>query len=214
MSRGLVVAMLAGARRSVPALLCVPTLVLAQASAREPLALTVGQSMSATQHVNEPLTYVFAARSGETYLIEVEQLGLDVVVTVEDAEGNATAFNSPLKRDESEYALLENAAGADYRIRIDSAESTDASGAHTIRVLSLGPSTANTAALEPWRRMSRGASSRQAAGAHTPWTRSPPTMLRRPCGNGSARLSDRRRHSTAPRCSSTGSTTTGRALRS
>ena len=155
MSSGPVVAVLAGIGSSVLAFLCVPAAVLAQAAEREPIALSVDQSSSATQRADETIAYRFAARAGETYLIEVEQRGLDLIVTVEAPNGGTQSYNSPLLRDEREYALLDAAAAGDYRITITSNELTNGLGAHSILVSKLAE--AETARSQAWRLMAAAA---------------------------------------------------------
>ncbi len=154
MSSGLV-AVLAGIGSSVLALLCVPAAVLAQAAEREPIPLSVDRTSSATQRADETITYRFTARAGETYLIDVDQRGLDLIVTVEAPNGGTQSYNSPLLRDEREYALLDAAAAGDYLITITSNELTNALGAHSILVSKFAE--AETGRSEAWRLMSAAA---------------------------------------------------------
>ena len=126
MSSGRVVAVLAGIGSSVLGLLCEPAVVLAQGGAQEPIPLTIGQRSEATQRADEAIVYRFAAVAGESYFIEVEQRGLDVIVTVEPPSGAKQSYNSPLVRDEREYAVLDAAMAGDYRIAITSNELTNA----------------------------------------------------------------------------------------
>jgi len=135
-SSGLVVAALAGSRRSVLVLLCVPAAAFGQ-SFTAPTRLLVEQSATATQRADEPVAYLFAARAGGRYLLDVEQRGLDVIVTIQSPTGSAQSYNSPLRRDEREYALFEATADGDYRITIESKELTNALGSHSIRVSEL-----------------------------------------------------------------------------
>jgi hypothetical protein len=126
---GFVAALLEG-RGPLLALLCAPTVALGQASVSEPTALSIDETASATQRAEEKVTYSFAARAGESYFIEVEQRGLDLIVTVEAPNGGTQSYNSPLRRDAREYAVLDAAVAGDYRITISSNELTNALGAH------------------------------------------------------------------------------------
>jgi hypothetical protein len=151
---GSIVAILAGIGSSVLALLCAPTLALAQAADREPIQLSLDQSLSATQRADEPIVYRFAARAGESYFIELEQRGLDLIVTVAAPDGSTQSYNSPLRRDEREYALLDAAAAGDYRITISSNELTHATGGHSISIAEFSATAEGDAArLEAWRLM-------------------------------------------------------------
>jgi len=58
-------------------------------------------------HANDLLSFEFAADANKFYLIEVDQGGLDLVVTVAEPSGISTSFNSPLYRNESELVLIE-----------------------------------------------------------------------------------------------------------
>ena len=101
MSSGLV-ALLVEARGAVLALLCTPAIAFGQAAAPEPKTLSVDETASATQRADETVTYLLAAHAGDSYLIEVEQRGLDLILTVEAPNGSTQSYNSPLLRDERE----------------------------------------------------------------------------------------------------------------
>ena len=160
MSSGLV-AVLAEVRTSVLALLCAPAIAFGQAAAPEPKALSVNEEASATQRADETVTYLLAAGAGASYLIDVEQRGLDLIVTIEAPNGSTQSYNSPLRRDEREYALLDAAVAGDYRITISSNELTNAVGAHSIRVTAAGGFDATR--LEAWRLMTSAAATNAAA---------------------------------------------------
>jgi CHAT domain-containing protein len=154
-SSGKVVAVLAGIGSSVLALLYAPAVVRAQGTPREPIPLSVDQRSDATQRADEPIVYRFTARAGESYFIEVEQRGLDLIVTVEAPNGSAQSYNSPLLRDEREYAVFDAAVAGDYRIDITSNELTNALGGHSILVSKFAE--AETARSQAWRSMSTAA---------------------------------------------------------
>jgi len=159
-----VIAVLAGIRGSVLAFLCAPAIVFAQTTQREPIPLSVDQRLDATQHADEPIVYRFAARSGESYLIEVEQRGLDLIVSVEAPSGSAQSYNSPLRRDEREYALLDAAVAGDYRITVTSNEFSNALGGHSIRASEFSAAAGIDARRsEAWRLMTSAAAANAAA---------------------------------------------------
>jgi CHAT domain-containing protein/tetratricopeptide (TPR) repeat protein len=99
--------------------------------------LADGVPVTRSQHADEPLVYAFNAQHGQTLLIEVEQQGLDVIVSVQAPSGDVLRFNSPLQRSESELVLVEDAVAGRYRVTVVSEEPTNASGSHTISLSSL-----------------------------------------------------------------------------
>lgn len=120
------------------------------------VVLTEGVAITRSQHVDEPIVYVFDARRGQTLLIEVEQQGLDVIVSLEKPGGETERFNSPLMRSEAELALVDDAAAGRYRVTVVSKEPTYARASHTISVSSLGP-TQEARYVSAMRDMSEGA---------------------------------------------------------
>jgi CHAT domain-containing protein len=135
-----------------------PFVVAGQNAALDSTALTLGESLTAAQRANVPSTYVFHAHAGEVYLIEVDQNGLDFLVTVEDPEGNVRSYQSPLRRDESELATLTASSNGDHRITIVSKELTNASGSPSIHVSALVPHDASDTRLRALRKMAMAAS--------------------------------------------------------
>lgn len=85
--------------------------------------------------------YVFRASGQQTYLVQVEQVGLDFVIELGGPEGTESTYDSPLARDEGEVILIENAAAGDYRINLVSTELTAAEGRHAIRVVAIPAGT-------------------------------------------------------------------------
>jgi len=152
-SSGLVAA-LAEVRTSVLALLCVPAIAFGQAAA-PPTGLSVNETASATQRADEKVTYSLAARAGDSFLVELEQRGLDLIVTVEAPNDSTQSYNSPLLRDEREYAVFDAAVAGEYRISITTNELTNALGGHSIVVSNLAE--AETARSQAWRLMSTAA---------------------------------------------------------
>ena len=119
-----------------------------------PSPITEGQILSQTHGAGELISYAFEARLGQTYLIEVTQDRLDLIVAVDSPGGDSQSFSSPLRRDESEFVLLEDWAGRIYRITPHSEESTDVTGSHTIQVSALDDTMPQ---LKAWRLVSEGA---------------------------------------------------------
>src|SRR5688572_30746330 len=83
----------------------------AAAQSRDPVALPLDTTLGELQGADNPVAYAFDALPGETYLIEVEQRGLDFSVVVESPDGGSRSYDSPLRRDGTELVLLEDAAG-------------------------------------------------------------------------------------------------------
>jgi len=141
-SSGSFVAVLAGIGSSVLALVCAPAIAFAQAAApatSSPTQLTFGVTRNAAQRADETATYSFVAEAGRTYLIEVEQQSLDLIVTVESPDGASHAFDSPTRREGTEIVLLERAEPGSYRVTLGSEEHTGAVAGHWIRVSAFGP---------------------------------------------------------------------------
>ena len=120
------------------------------------VVLVDGVAVTRSQRANEPLHYLIDARRGQTLLIEVEQLGLDVVVSVESPVGEIRRFNSPLRRDESELVLIDDTYAGRYRLTVVSEEPTNAIGGHAVSFRSLN-ADAETRHLTALRHMSDGA---------------------------------------------------------
>jgi CHAT domain-containing protein len=151
------------ARRRYSALLVSLSLLSASVAVAEvstsdsaPIPIEQGAAVTATQRAGDPVSYVFDAEPGKSYLIDVVQRGLDLIVSVEYPDGDRREFNSPLFRDEPEFVFLENTTAGRYRIDVRSDEPTDAAGAHTISVAALAGG-ADPRYVEAWRRMSDGA---------------------------------------------------------
>ncbi len=122
-----------------------------------PIPLSEGQTLRATHSVDEPIAYVFDAAEGQTYLIQVDQEGLDFIVTVRAPDYATRSFDSPLFRDEEELVLVEDAVGGHYWITVYSEEPTGAVGAHTITVSDVSTSASDSRYVAAWRFMSEGA---------------------------------------------------------
>lgn len=116
----------------------VPSLTFSQTRVSSPsVSIQTGLSRTATQHVDEPITYQFLATAGQSYLIVVEQEGLDVAVTITSPAGVRRVYNSPLNRDERELVVLDATVSGPYSITLNSDELTDSVGRHTILVTAI-----------------------------------------------------------------------------
>ena len=105
MSSGFV-AVLVEARVTALALLCAPAVAFGQAAApapSSPTPLNFGVTLNDAQRADETRTYRFVAEQGRTYLIEVEQQSLDLIVTLETPDGASESFNSPSRREGSTW---------------------------------------------------------------------------------------------------------------
>jgi len=90
---------------------------------------------------DQPLGFRFEAVAGTSYLIEVEQGGLDLVLNVESPAGISQSFNSPLLRDESELAIMDAPGKGIYTFVLESHEHSGAIAQPIIKVSVLWPQT-------------------------------------------------------------------------
>ena len=93
---------------------------------RSAIALPADTEHTASQASNDAVAYEFTAAAGNTCLIEIEQRGLDFIVTLANPSGAALPYNSPLKRDGIELVLVENAFAGTYRVTVESRDATRA----------------------------------------------------------------------------------------
>lgn len=150
--------------------LCFQTAVWAQADEAsrsvDPVLIRAGQSISATQNAKQPVTYLFDSSGDRNYVAEIEQNGLDFVITVQDPVGSTQSYDSPLRRDEPEYVLLDHGAPGRYRITITSNELTRAHGSHSINFVEFAaPGARNGLRLKAMRLMAEGAAANADANA-------------------------------------------------
>ncbi len=138
------------------------------ARAQAPVPLRVGETRMVTQHATDRFRYDVTFDEPGTYLLRVEQRGLDLIVSVETPAGSATTFNSPLIRDGAEAVLLDAATGR-YSIDVRSEEHTGAAAAHAITITRLAPGT-DPRELEAWRSAATGAAA-NFAGGEPGWAR-------------------------------------------
>jgi CHAT domain-containing protein/tetratricopeptide (TPR) repeat protein len=168
-SSGLV-AVLVKARGAVLALLCAPAIAFGQTAApatSSPTPLNFGVTLNASQRADETATYSFVAEGGRIYLVEVEQQSLDLIVTVEGPDGASESFDSPLRRDGTEFILLQLTQPGTHRVTLRSEEYTGAVGAYAVRVSAIAPA-ADARELAAVRLMSQAAA-RYREGGQTTW---------------------------------------------
>jgi len=107
----------------------------------QPASLTVGKPYTEDLRADQILSFVFAAEVNKSYLIDIDQGGLDLEVTVATPDGDSASFNSPLLRDESELVLLDTGKAGEFAITLLSSEYTGAIANITIQLKELTPST-------------------------------------------------------------------------
>jgi CHAT domain-containing protein len=139
---------------------------LVPAHAEESIELREAQFLTAEQTAADHVTYRFDATANRTYLVEVTQQGLDLIIDIQGPSESAGSYNSPLGRDESEFVLLENLAAVTYRVTLRSTEHTGAQGAHRIQIVALPDEYG--AELAAWKLMS-SAAFHNAAGSQDSW---------------------------------------------
>ena len=112
------------------------------------MQLLEGQPRDATQTAEERFLYEIEIDTAGTYLVRVEQRGLDLKVVVDAPGGAATeTHDSPTRRDGDEVAIL--SLPGRYLVDVYSDESTNARGGHAIVLTDLSKSSARE--LEAWR---------------------------------------------------------------
>ena len=111
----------------------------AETATDKPLPISLDEIHAQDLHANDLLSFEFAADANKFYLIEVDQGGLDLVVTVADPSGISTSFNSPLYRNESELVLIEPTESDLFTITLLSNEYTGATGHISIQISEILP---------------------------------------------------------------------------
>jgi CHAT domain-containing protein len=107
----------------------------------KPLPISLDEIHTQDLHANDLLSFGFAADANKFYLIEVDQGGLDLVVTVAEPSGVSTSFNSPLLRNETELVLIEPTESGLFTITLLSNEYTGAIGHISIQISEILPTT-------------------------------------------------------------------------
>jgi CHAT domain-containing protein/tetratricopeptide (TPR) repeat protein len=137
-------------------LLCAPTFGWSQGPTAAPGPAPIQLQESATfqlreQRADQIARYRFDAEGGRAYLLELDQHGLDLVLQLTDPSGAIRTYNSPLLRDEREFALVANARPGQYLLTVFSDEHTGAAGGHSLRLEALR----DPREIEAWDAMSR-----------------------------------------------------------
>ncbi|MFW2403956.1 MAG: hypothetical protein ACN4GT_04250, partial [Gammaproteobacteria bacterium] len=136
----------------------------ASASNAAPSVLRVGDVLNTSSKASDRAIYRFDVSAGAKYLLEVKQHGLDFVISIR-APGakHVRRFNSPLRRDGSEYVLLEAPSSGEYRFEVYSEENTGARGMHSVSVTALS-SAVDSRLIDAWRAMTLGAETNMRSG--------------------------------------------------
>jgi len=111
------------------------------AATGKPLPISLDEIHAQDLNANDLLSFEFAADANKFYLIEVDQGGLDLVVTVTDPSGEPTSFNSPLLRNETELVLIGPTESGLFTITLLSNEYTGATGHISIQISEVLPTT-------------------------------------------------------------------------
>ena len=106
-----------------------------------PLPLTPGAVQTFAIQADQPLIFQFDSEPGRSYLLEVDQGGLDLQISVIPRSGEPRNYNSPLFRDERELVLIEPDAQCSCRIELVSREHTAAVGKPTVSISDITPAS-------------------------------------------------------------------------
>src|SRR5689334_12352244 len=134
----------------------------AQSPATRPIPLREGQPQSATHSAAARFSYDVEIEDSATYLVRVEQRGLDLRVAVTTPLGVAKSYDSPTFRDGNELAVLDSGPGH-YRVEVFSEESTNAAGGHLATLTRLSPAV-DPRERDAWRLVSAGGAANFAGG--------------------------------------------------
>ncbi len=116
--------------------------------------LIIDQRIEQTHDASARFEYIYQSADDSLLVVEVEQLGLDLILAYTDPAGATQAVNSPLQRDEREVLVIGGSPGL-HSIRIYSEEYTDAGGGHSI--VAFHPETPPGARpIRPYALMMRG----------------------------------------------------------
>lgn len=96
--------------------------------------LVLNEPQTGAMGAGEIRSYSVSLLSGHSYILTLQQRGLDFVITLEQPGGTENIFNSPMLRQEPERLLLEPARDGVYTIRLTTDEHTGARGGYAIEV--------------------------------------------------------------------------------
>ncbi|MGB5589321.1 MAG: hypothetical protein WBN31_00150, partial [Gammaproteobacteria bacterium] len=83
--------------------------------------LIIDQRIEQTHDASARFEYIYQSADDSLLVVEVEQLGLDLILAYTDPAGATQAVNSPLQRDEREVLVIGGSPGL-HSIRIYSEE--------------------------------------------------------------------------------------------
>lgn len=110
---------------------------MAGSSPLQPAVLVVNEPRAGSMGASDIHSYQVSLVASGAYVLNLEQRGLDFVVSLEQPNGTTDDFNSPMLRQESERLLIEPATTGVYTIRLTCDEYTGASGDYTIEISQL-----------------------------------------------------------------------------
>ncbi len=116
--------------------------------------LILGESIVRSHGADARFRYVLETDGDERVVIEIEQRGLDLIVSSTGPNGLTQTVNSPLQRDEREVLVVGGVPGA-YTIDVYSTEYTGAIGGHAITAFRPAAEP-GTDPLSPYQDMMRG----------------------------------------------------------
>jgi len=111
--------------------------VAAGTAVAAPLLISPGESHTQDLRVDQLLSFQFEAEANESHLLEIDQGGLDLIVTIENPSGETASFNSPLLRDESELVVVDSNSAGTYSLSMVSREYTGAIAGVTVQLSKL-----------------------------------------------------------------------------
>ncbi|MEM9512335.1 MAG: tetratricopeptide repeat protein, partial [Cyanobacteria bacterium P01_E01_bin.48] len=114
--------------------------------------------MTGALSAGDVATFTLDSASSDIHLLTVNQNGLNLQIEIRQSGDGTRYFKSPLRRDESEYVLLEALPGEIEIAVAPHEEFTDATGEYVITVDKIRPSAVSPTALSALRLMSRAAS--------------------------------------------------------
>lgn len=123
------VVLLSLASLPAPAALDAATADVANVADASPL--TLDETIVRSHGANQRFRYVVETDGDERVVVEIEQRGLDLIVSSTGPNGLTQTVNSPLQRDEREVLVIGGSPGT-YTIEIYSTEYTGAVGGHAI----------------------------------------------------------------------------------
>ena len=91
-------------------------------AAVESVSLDFDRPHTQALRADQALLFDFTAEANKSYLLEIDQGGVDVAITVQTPGGASRSYDSPLFRDENELILIDAAARGTYSLHSSSIE--------------------------------------------------------------------------------------------